>query len=409
MPGYNNDSVLQYALIHVDPYGQYSGRARLSNSGKNSGLPYALSLTEKPTDDLTKFSDTRILYADTMTGSANDELIWTSTRFTFRQQQNQADALGEGQRFVLTDVEYRDCFGNWVTPSYKQINSYQAPAVPRAVLTAYYDSIAILNHIYPSETRGVLAAKYQRAVMHLFIVANTLDPDIGEAAKADVANITKTFEEIAVKLGIGKPFVRTYSGTNFNKAAIIRDLTNLRSRSGDIIIFYYTGHGFRGRQDETIFPRINFNTPDSPFDENNSLKIAEVNNILKNKKANFTLVLSDCCNRDVPSPSVRGPQSLGTRNVRLPFDFNNAYNLFFPQTPSNLVVTAAKPQQLAGCNPREGSYFTINFYLTLLYGVSTHPQYKNRGWNSLLGEVKTFTEHRGKTASIIQTVDWIKK
>ncbi len=401
--GAGQDSLLQYTLLYVDDYGRYTAKARLQQGEWDSDGAETVYLKEPQNLGVNGADSIRYVFADSIASPGNEAVQWVKLRYVFTWQK---DAERKGLGFYnLTRIDYQHAANGW-TASTARIYNFSTTKPDAAVLKQFYTDAEIQSQLFPAATRGILPPAFRQSVMHLFIVANTLDPSIGEAAKVDVKNITETFTAIASNLGLRKPLIRTYAGNNFNKQRIENDLRRFKPAANDIVIFYYTGHGFRWPEDGGNFPRIDFNDTSKAFNAANSLRIQQVYDILKPKGARFTLVLSDCCNRSIPTNSVKGPRSLATRKVSYPFNFTNASRLFLPPQPTAVIATAAKPEELAGCNPSEGSYFTINFYLTLLYGVSTHPNYKNATWSSMMVEVRKFTEDRGKTAQLKQTVYW---
>ena len=71
--------------------------------------------------------------------------------------------------------------------------------------------------------------------------------------------------------------------------------------SKDIVIFYYSGHGFRLQGDKSIYPRMSFRTAKNKADKQvgENMGLEEVYNRIKALMPGVTLALGDCCNADI--------------------------------------------------------------------------------------------------------------
>lgn len=125
--------------------------------------------------------------------------------------------------------------------------------------------------------------------VHLLTMADTDDPSIGFFTAKDASRVTCFFSKIAELAKI--PFQDCYlSGSNLTIPNVEAWIENEHIAPDDVIIFYYSGHGFRKWKDHVIWPRGAFSFKK---EEVNFFKLMEK---LFNKSAAFCLVLFDCCN-----------------------------------------------------------------------------------------------------------------
>ena len=82
------------------------------------------------------------------------------------------------------------------------------------------------------------------STIHLVIVADSTDSSIGTSVVTDIERVQKHFLSYSELCEMWLS-VRVIQGTNFVKEKIVRDVQNFFVQSDDVIVFYYTGHGFR--------------------------------------------------------------------------------------------------------------------------------------------------------------------
>lgn len=223
--------------------------------------------------------------------------------------------------------------------------------------------------------------------LHLFIVADTLDKTIGKSAAADMKNMIRTFTQFSQMLGIKKENFKEqiFAGKNCESKLILNAINRLTPTKNDIVIFYYTGHGFRTNQQDS-FPFIKstrINT-DSATIVKNSLRIKEdiFNRIISKKtKARLNIIISDCCNIDIEKPKTIG-NPVGKTRGEWELNEKNTRDLFLGFKPLSILITAAKNGEKAICDPEYNSYMSFAFLAAL-------KQYTGRGeykvsWNKLL-------------------------
>lgn len=202
--------------------------------------------------------------------------------------------------------------------------------------------------------------------LHLIAVVNTLDSTLGNSTTRDLSNILGLFTRIAKGLNM-EIIVQKIADQDFSKMAVELALVKLKPAPIDIVIFYYSGHGFRYSNDASLYPRMSLRTNARSDIDKNNLSVEGVYKALLRKKARVTLVLSDCCNEDIGSPVPMVEEFLRVKSPpgRPPLNIGLCNALFFPKKTVGILVGSADKNQLAVCTDRLGGYFTNSFTVEL--------------------------------------------
>lgn len=240
-----------------------------------------------------------------------------------------------------------------------------------------------------------LTNEEKKTKMYLLIAANTLDADIGSTCEEDRKQTEKVFGDLAEFLGI-QLVKKSIYGQEYNKKNIETAIQSLNPSPKDIVVFYYTGHGF-SQNDNYQFPHIALTAKSFESARANSLNMEEVYARIKSKGARFNLVLSDCCNNSIEGASAIIPVNMArTRASNLPWDPDNCKALFMNPKPTSILMTAASRDELS-CGISSGGLFTTALRSSLIDFFSKFRN--NVTWAELLTEAKNDTIKRAdKTA-----------
>lgn len=230
--------------------------------------------------------------------------------------------------------------------------------------------------------------------MYLLVVANILDKDIGEACIKDTVKVIKSFTDIASKLGLLEKnvIIQVIAGTKYNKKNVELAIKNLKPvPDKDIVVFYYTGHGFRKPTERKIsqFPFLDLRSKTDSNYMAQSLNIEkDIFNKIVSKGARFNLVLGDCCNTYVPLPKVESPPPPTKRGSGFTLlSEDNCRTLFLEKM--SILACAADSNQLAAGNRKLGSFFSYFFYNNMENYCSVFQ--KDVSWKKILEETATQT------------------
>lgn len=199
--------------------------------------------------------------------------------------------------------------------------------------------------------------------MHLIMVANSMIPDIGSSCVIDQNTTTRELDVIASELGI--PLSKTIiDGQDFTKASVENALTRLNPGSNDIVVFVYTGHGFRWSDQTSKYP--NFDLRYSTYQQvsqNSTMNLGDVYNTITAKGARLNLVLGDCCNSDIGVTGRGGQPSLASRR-QAQGKLEKLRKLFL-ESSGNLIGAAARPNETSCGSTRDGGYFISSFFAAI--------------------------------------------
>ena len=252
---------------------------------------------------------------------------------------------------------------------------------------------------YPFSPFDITAGHQPRHEGKMFLIA-VIDSDdkiIGERCSTDLISVTAAFEEMADWLMIDMEEPKIINGSNFSKEAVNDAIDNWlpaqQPGKNDIVIFYYSGHGFRLPDDASNFPRMWLKTADDQKIESTNLRMKEdVYDRIIQIGAGVNLVLSDCCNTTAAGDNVNFD------NVTVPTrakvihkrkhtsedsdEDDNAEKLFIPGHPFSLLVSAADKGEFAGGKAETGGFFT--YYLLEGLIKCTYDGQLDASWESIL-------------------------
>jgi len=156
---------------------------------------------------------------------------------------------------------------------------------------------------------------------------------------------------------------KTICGATYSKKNVQDAVSALRPSANDIVVFYYSGHGFRLPEQPRRFPFMKLKTLHKSRKDvlDNSLNIEDIFLSITKKGARFNLVLSDCCNNDIFSSNAKGTKPGKTRGSGVEWSEDNLRTLFLNKTPMSLLATAASTGQKSTCNNEFGGFFSYYF------------------------------------------------
>lgn len=279
--------------------------------------------------------------------------------------------------------------------------SFAAALVPGNALTKAFVSgfftadDEFFSSLFNNSTKGLTAVE-KNTKLYLLVVADTLDKEIGPACSLDITRTLQTFKGIADTLGI-KFVPKVITGASYSKKNVELGIANLKPAPADIIVFYYSGHGFR-KQEEAgkRFPNIKLKTNHTTTQDVylNSLNIEDIFNTIKKKPARFNLVLSDCCNNDIESTNSTGSKPGQTKGSGVEWSLDNCRKLFLDPARMSVLATAADNGQRACSKNSFGSFFS--FYLATSLENYCSRLKTNVSWDQVLQDTKTQTINKAK-------------
>jgi len=262
-----------------------------------------------------------------------------------------------------------------------------------------------INLFDEAETRG-LNNKEKESQLHLVLVANTEDKSIGSSCVIDKDATYKTFSEVAEYLGIQfKPTV--IAGKDFSKKNVDKALNALNPNSKDIVVFYYSGHGFNEQNTNYSYPFLDLRDKSfQNFGGEYTINMETIFDNIKSKGARLNLVFSDCCNSDPTKTTNISTDGATTRTSSIGWNMNNCKALFMSEKPFSLLMTAAAKGELSAGNSNKGGIFTFNFRESLEKFLS--PFSNDVTWTGLVISAKNQTVYNAKRTGCRQEDNSLK-
>ncbi|MBL0056944.1 MAG: caspase family protein [Chitinophagaceae bacterium] len=267
------------------------------------------------------------------------------------------------------------------------LNNAQLKSIASGYFNANEPFIANLNYTGSK----ALSAIEKNARVHLIIVANVNDPVIGNSCKMDMDRTLNLFSLLTKMIGIRlQPTL--ISGANYKKATVDRALDTIKPSPNDIVVFYYSGHGFRKEKDSRRYPYLDLREKIDWTFNVNSIQAEDIMKRIKMKGARLNLVITDCCNTKVTDNKEIGTPPPEQKVLGLELFQENVRNLFFPTVTTSIIATAADIDQKACSNDRFGGFFSYFFNQSL----QEHLGYMKRGvrWDDVLKRTMDQTERK---------------
>ncbi|MCB1119638.1 MAG: caspase family protein [Chlamydiia bacterium] len=192
------------------------------------------------------------------------------------------------------------------------------------------------------------------ATIHAIIGADTNASDIGESVFVDEMQISDELHNIASHTGLTLKLT-ILDGDRCSPYTLFSELKKLDIKSDDVVLFYWSGHGFR------TYDKGNTNPwPNLYFTEySKGVDLKGVFDKLKAKHPRLLIAMADTCNsftswgpsmvRKAPRPFV-SPETV-TRN----------YRELFLNTRRHIIASSSKPGEYSFGNNYDGGLFTSSF------------------------------------------------
>jgi hypothetical protein len=207
------------------------------------------------------------------------------------------------------------------------------------------------------------------ATLHALFVIDTDDANIGRMVARDLDIMGDEVQRIAQATGLTLND-RVYRGRDFTTKNVMDAVRSIAPARDDVVLFYYSGHGFRTKNKNTRWPYLYFhNKPPNPVD------FGWVVDEMARKGARLTLVLTDSCN-NVVNVQIRETQKALPQGMS---KAANGYRELFLNYRGLIAAASSIPGETSTATS-SGSLFTLSF-LKALRGEVVRPR---PTWESLM-------------------------
>jgi len=194
----------------------------------------------------------------------------------------------------------------------------------------------------------------QAGTLHSVITGDTAAKDIGNPVLQDLFEMEIFLKNIGKSLGF-RSSIKKIQGRELSIGALYQALYAIPSTEEDVIVFYYSGHGFRFLdEDQNPWPQFYFSFP------NEAASFIDVKAVLDSKPCKTLLIVTDCCNNFINSKRASKYQFLSKGRIFSKSEKRNL-ELLFLEGNKKIYVTAARQGSFAYCNQRGGLY-TRSFF-----------------------------------------------
>lgn len=229
-----------------------------------------------------------------------------------------------------------------------------------------------------------------KVTMHLVIAANTAISDIGPSCEKDKQRMISEMESVADALGITmKQYI--VDGKNLTRDNVYSTLDGLSPGSNDIVIFFYTGHGFRWSNQSDQYSNMDFRyNPYTQISTETCMTVTEVSNLIASKGARLNISLADCCNSDIGVNSKSSEKFLASKSDPN-YDEKKLARLFL-NAKGSIMSCAASPGEVSWCNESDGGFFMFSFFQAFHEEVGYLSN--EADWDEILANTKKYAIYK---------------
>ncbi len=229
-----------------------------------------------------------------------------------------------------------------------------------------------------------------KVTLHLVIVANTAISDIGPSCEFDKKRVISEMESVSDALGMTlKQYI--VDGKDLSKENVTNTLNGLSPATNDVVMFFYTGHGFRWSNQTDQYSNMDFRyNPYTQISTETCMTVTEVSNIIASKGARLNISLADCCNSDIGVNAKSSEKFLASRSDPN-YDEKKLATLFL-KAKGTILSCAASPGEVSWCNESDGGFFMFSFFQAFHEEVgylSNEPT-----WDDIMSNTKKYAAYK---------------
>jgi hypothetical protein len=222
---------------------------------------------------------------------------------------------------------------------------------------------------------ALLPSTVEAANLYALLIGDTEDSNLGYAFQQDLDLMHKEVKKIAKETGLTLN-VSLFQGWQVTPEKVLQQIEELKIHSDDVLILYFTIHGYRTESKESRWPNLFFGL------EQRGVDFDYINQIVKGKNPRLLLSIADSCNNTLPDGLIPTIQQKALP-VRMP---NSAkvkanYKKLFLESAGTIIISGSIPGQYSWAYTYLGGIYTLNFVEALKESVYGK---KPADWQTLL-------------------------
>jgi hypothetical protein len=219
----------------------------------------------------------------------------------------------------------------------------------------------------------------------LIIMANTHDSLLSKECEHDAKKIRSIFKNISEHFKFNFSSIEI-SGNHYHYDKLDKAIDSIQvSNENDVILFYYSGHGFSYKNDRiNKYPQLDMRPHNKQVRHNkiNFIKEHTVNleailNILRFRGCRVNIAIADCCNTTIPfKRSILSERDMDVSRDILPAKSKTLTKEIFTDEDNDIsiIVSSSQLGQPAITESGIGSIFTHFFTEALSAVLTTKPK-----------------------------------
>lgn len=231
-------------------------------------------------------------------------------------------------------------------------------------------------------------ASTRLATLHAVIAADTLT-NLKGPSKYDISRMRTEFQQIAKETKLQLNMLELQD-RSLSRKSILGWLKNTKIQSNDVVIFYFTGHGFRTEHSDSLWPMLFLAPSRELFDSTRIIKS------LQKTPQRLCVILYDCCNNPSRKSMVLVPKNLLQVPKRY-ISVNSGYRKLFLESSGICIASGSVPGEVSWATPK-GGIFTSAF----LESLKKETEEEFPSWDSLFDRTE-------RTCSFFQQPQYVLK
>lgn len=199
------------------------------------------------------------------------------------------------------------------------------------------------------------------ADLHVILVGDTAAAELQYSIVGDLQKIESHAQDISKYTGMTAK-VKRITAHQARSQVVLDELNGLGTQDSDVVMFYFSGHGYRTPSKESNpWPNIYFATDQTGID------LLEIASILKDKAAHLTIILADCCNSSLPNHLAPPVAKMHHKPHGSEEKIKQNYHKLFVETNGQILIASSKAGQPSWSIGKEGSLYSNAYSDTFKY------------------------------------------